>query len=178
MCMFFSTRALMAHSSSRSPHDLQFVNIGQLDRIESEFQILPPNLKETMHHDHHHLRVILDMFPLNMFLKVLVIDSYIIWARNWYYYTTCMSIVYVWCQYFIVSVGCYLGYSQKEKHRVWIDNFSQQHLEEAEKSATDYISLGKVLLQIVSPKNWNRQEGGAAPRVKGGKSWTKTSSME
>ena len=36
---------------------------------------------------------------------------------------------------------------------MWIDNLSQQRLEEAEKSATDYISLGKpLLLQIIFSK--------------------------
>jgi hypothetical protein len=35
---------------------------------------------------------------------------------------------------------------------VWIDSLSQQRLEEAEKSATDYISLGKLLLQIIFSK--------------------------
>ena len=34
---------------------------------------------------------------------------------------------------------------------MWID-LSQQHLEEAEKSATDYISLGKLGLQIIFSK--------------------------
>ena len=59
---------------------------------------------------------------------------------------------------------------------LWIDNFSQQRLEEAEKSATDYISLGKVLLQIIFSKV--EDKCGAAPRVEGAKYWTKTSSVE
>ena len=90
---------------------------------------------------------------------------------------TCLKLVYVvqhvhlcvWQQHFIVSVGCYLGYPQKEKYKVWIDNLSQQRLEEAEKSATDYISLGKLLMQIIFSKELEEAERWCCTKSKGRK---------
>ena len=52
---------------------------------------------------------------------------------------------------------------------MWIDNVSQQHLEEAEKSATDYISLGKLLLQIIFSKELGEAESWCCTKSKGRK---------
>ena len=52
-------------------------------------------------------------------------------------------------QLFLISIlGLYLGYPEKEKHRVWV-NCKKDDITAAEKSAADYGGLAVKLMDIV-----------------------------
>lgn len=76
-----------------------------------------------------------------------------------YFWQHCYSILYM-------CIGCYLGYPQKEKHRVWCA-ISQERLEQLEKSAADYVSLAKLLLQAIFSKELEAAERWCCTKSKG-----------
>ena len=49
----------------------------------------------------------------------------------------------------IIGPGVYLGYPNREKYRYWVADLTQNELDTAERSSTDYIDLGKKLLQLL-----------------------------
>lgn len=49
----------------------------------------------------------------------------------------------------IIGPGVYLGYPNREKYRYWVADLTQNELDTAERSSTDYIDLGKKLLHLL-----------------------------
>ena len=49
----------------------------------------------------------------------------------------------------IIGPGVYLGYPNRENYRYWVADLTQNELDTAERSSTDYIDLGKKLLQLL-----------------------------